>query len=68
MSRPPWFWICILLAPVTLVGGWLVPMHLRAVEASVLQRAGRNTPGVASLGVALARLYSLLSQLPFRLP
>jgi hypothetical protein len=36
-----------------LLCGLLVPMHLRAVDASVLQRAGRATPGVVERGLAL---------------
>jgi len=36
-----------------LICGLLVPVHLRAVEESVLQAAGRNTPSVVSEGLAL---------------
>ncbi|MDQ6632514.1 MAG: hypothetical protein M3Y82_12300, partial [Verrucomicrobiota bacterium] len=32
---------------------WLMPIHLRAVDASVLQRAGRNTPGLIDRGLRL---------------
>jgi hypothetical protein len=38
-----------------LLGGWLVPMHLRAVDVSVLQRAGEGRPSLVDRGVALER-------------
>lgn len=40
--RSRWLWVllCIAFAGVMLLCGWLVPMHLRAVDVSVLQRAG----------------------------
>src|SRR5579872_1026601 len=55
MSRWAWFLGCAILGLVMLVCGWLVPMHLRAVDASVLQKAGRNTPALVEQGLALAR-------------
>jgi hypothetical protein len=39
-----------------LVGGLLVPMHLRAVDASVIAKAGRNGPALLEQGQALAAL------------
>ncbi|HKI69163.1 MAG TPA: hypothetical protein VKA67_06210, partial [Verrucomicrobiae bacterium] len=53
MKRWAWFIICVLLGLVTLVCGWLAPAYLRAVDATVLQRAGRNTPTLASRGSAM---------------
>jgi hypothetical protein len=38
-----------------LVCGLLVPAHLRAVEESVIQRAGRNAPALIEQGLAFAR-------------
>jgi hypothetical protein len=35
--------------------GWLVPIHLRAVDASVLQLAGRDGPSLAERGLTLER-------------
>jgi hypothetical protein len=35
--------------------GWLVPMHLRAVDASVLHRAGEGRPSLVERGLALER-------------
>jgi hypothetical protein len=54
MSRQVWFLICALLGLLLLVGGLSVPAHLRAVDACVLEQAGKNTPDVAGRGVALA--------------
>jgi len=53
MKRWAWFLICSLLGLVMLLCGWLVPQHLRAVDASVLRQAGRKTPALTSLGLAL---------------
>ncbi len=53
MKRWAWFLICSLLGLGMLLCGWLVPLHLRAVDASVLQRAGQKTPALTSLGLAL---------------
>ncbi len=39
---------CALLGAVMLVCGLLVPAHLRAVDASVIAAAGRNTPALVS--------------------
>ncbi len=38
-----------------LLCGWLIPMHLRAVDPAVLQRAGAETPSLIDRGLALAR-------------
>src|SRR5512140_2384866 len=53
MSRWVWFLACAVLGVVMLVCGLLVPAHLRAVDASVVQAAGRNTPGLLDQGLAL---------------
>jgi hypothetical protein len=52
-SRWFWFALCIAFSAVLLVCGWLVPMHLRAVDASVLQRAGESGPSLVDRGMAL---------------
>jgi hypothetical protein len=52
-KRPLLFLIYTVLGLVLLAGGWLVPAHLRAVDAGVVQRAGRNTPGLVEQGLAL---------------
>jgi len=48
-----WFLACVTLGLVMLVCGLLVPVHLRAVDVSVIQRAGRNTPVLIEQGLAL---------------
>ena len=52
-------WLLVALY-MTFVGlmllcGWLVPMHLRAVDASVLRRAGEGSTSLVDCGLALAR-------------
>ena len=53
MKRWVWFLVCAILGLVSLVCGLLVPAHLRAVDASVIRQAGRNTPTLLELGRAL---------------
>ena len=52
--RWPGFLICAILGLVMLVGGLLIPAYLRAVDASVIQKAGRNSPALVEQGQALA--------------
>jgi hypothetical protein len=54
MNRQAWFIVCALLGLLLLVAGLSVPAHLRAVDACVLELAGKRTPDVAGHGVALA--------------
>ncbi len=42
-------------AGLMLLCGWLVPMHLRAVDPAILQRAGYGTTSLVDCGVTLAR-------------
>ena len=49
-----WFVICAVLGLALLAGGLLVPMHLRAVDAGVLERAGQNGPALLEQGRTLA--------------
>ena len=53
MSRWVGLFFCGILGLVMLLCGLLVPAHLRAVNVSVLQLAGRNTPAVVEQGLAL---------------
>jgi hypothetical protein len=53
MKRWLWFCICTALAAVMLLLGWLTPIYLRAVDASVLQRAGAKTPSLMERGLQL---------------
>lgn len=53
MRRLLSFLLCVILGTGMLVCGLLVPVHLRAVEDSVLLAAGKNTPSLVSEGLAL---------------
>src|ERR1043166_2948834 len=55
MSRWVWFSICVIGAVVMLVCGLQVPLHLRAVEVSVLQKAGEKTTSLVDQGLILIR-------------
>ncbi len=59
MSRSIWVLICGILGLLMLFCGLMVPAHLRAVDASIIERAGRNTPTVVEQGLALARVTQL---------
>ncbi len=52
--RWPGFLICASLGLVMLVCGLLIPAYLRAVDASIIQRAGRNSPALLQQGRTLA--------------
>jgi len=56
-ERSPWLWVpvCIAFAGLMLLCGWLVPMHLRAVDVSVLQQAGKGRPSLMDRCMALQR-------------
>ena len=47
--------ICTVFGLALLLGGWLMPAHLRAIESPVLKQAGRNTPTVTGHGLELVR-------------
>jgi hypothetical protein len=55
MKRWLWFSIGALVGMGLLVCGWLMPAHLRAVEPSVLEKAGANTPSLPEQGLALVK-------------
>lgn len=44
MNRWLAFFICIVAGMAALLCGWLMPVHLRAVDACVVALAGKNTP------------------------
>ncbi len=54
-NRLTGFLMCAIPGLLMLAGGLAVPAHLRAVDAAVLQRAGRNTPALFEQGLALVR-------------
>ncbi len=47
------FFLCIALSVLSVLLGWLVPAHLRATDAHLLQKAGRNSPSLPELGKEL---------------
>ena len=47
---------CLVLGLLLLLGGWLIPAHLRAVEEPVLKEAGRNSTSLVGRGVSLVHL------------
>jgi hypothetical protein len=53
--RGTWFVLSIAFAGLMLLCGWLVPAHLRAVDAAVLRRAGQGTPSLMDRAAILAR-------------
>ena len=55
MNRWIAFALCAILGLVMLLCGLQVPAHLRAVDARVIQKAGRITPGLVTHGLALVR-------------
>ena len=54
-SRANRFLLCASAGLLMLGGGLVVPAHLRAADAGVLERAGRNTTGLVQRGLALVR-------------
>ena len=48
-----WFLVCAAAGVLLAVSGLLLPAHLRAVDASVLRVAGRNTPSLVEQGRTL---------------
>ncbi len=49
-----WFWLCIVLGLLLLGCGLLVPVHLRAVDSSVVLSAGRTSEALLERGTTLA--------------
>jgi hypothetical protein len=56
-DKSRWLWaaLCIAFAGVLLLCGWLVPMHLRVVDASILRKAGEAGPSLVDRGMVLER-------------
>ena len=50
-----WFLLCAIVGLLLVVVGLVMPAHLRAVDVTVLEQAGRNTPTVIEHGLALVR-------------
>ncbi len=54
MNRSIWFSICAILGLALLAAGLLLPIHLRAVDAGLLARAGKGSPTLVEEGLGLA--------------
>ncbi|HVV73662.1 MAG TPA: hypothetical protein VHI52_19515, partial [Verrucomicrobiae bacterium] len=54
MSRLVCFLACAILGVAMLIGGLLVPAHLRALDVNILQAAGRDTRSLVLDGLGLA--------------
>src|SRR5437899_2441834 len=52
-NRWLWFWICAVAGVLMAFCGWLVPVHLRAVDSSIIEKAGRRTSGLVEAGLKL---------------
>lgn len=59
MSRFACFWTALVAAVLLLACGYLIPAHIRAVDASVLQAAGRGTPSLVKRAMDLVALEKL---------
>ncbi len=55
MSRWALFWAFVTTGALLLVGGLLLPAHLRAVDTDVITSAGRQTPSIEDSARALAK-------------
>lgn len=53
MNRLVWFLICAILGLGLLIEGLSVPAHLRAVDVSVLEVAGKRAPSLVAHGLEL---------------
>src|ERR1700685_3265453 len=54
-NRWVWFVLCIAFAGLMWLCGWVIPMHLRAIEPVVLRRAGFESPSLVDRGIEFAR-------------
>lgn len=56
MARRLWLIFFLSAGLLCIAWGLLVPAHMRAVDAVIIQRAGKGTPSLVELGVQLAQL------------
>jgi len=55
MKRWVCVWACAIFGLLLLVCGWLMPVHLRAVDTAVLRQAGERTPTLVERGLELVK-------------
>ena len=53
MNRWLWFAVCALGGLLLLLFGLLMPIHLRAVDAAVIKKAGEHPPSLIEHGLVL---------------
>ncbi|MEO7299686.1 MAG: hypothetical protein ABI042_14050 [Verrucomicrobiota bacterium] len=53
MKRWIYFLLCIVIGSAALIGAWLMPVHLRAVDDGIVQLAGEQTTGLVERGLVL---------------
>jgi hypothetical protein len=58
-TRWLWVWFCVVLGLILLGCGLLIPVHLRAVDASVVLSAGRKGDSLLERGKALLEAHRL---------
>ena len=56
MNRVVWFIICTVVGLELMAWGLLVPAHIRAIDAKVLELTGTSGPSLAGEGVTLVNL------------
>jgi hypothetical protein len=56
MNRLLWFIVCVVVGLELIAWGLLVPSHLRAVDARVLERIGLRGPGLRDEGLTMVNL------------
>lgn len=61
MKRWFYFSLCLVFGGALLAAGWLIPIHLRAVDAKVLERSGEKTLSVVDSGQALVQRKNISS-------
>jgi hypothetical protein len=56
MNRVVWFIVCTLVGLELIAWGLLVPAHIRAVDAKVLDKVGAKSPSLVAEGLSLVNL------------
>lgn len=56
MNRWTWFAICLVFGLLLVLTAWLMPVHMRAVEPALLQRAGQNSTSITGRGTELLHI------------
>jgi hypothetical protein len=54
-NRWIWFSLCALLGVLLIACAWMIPVYLWAIDARVVQKAGKRTPTLVDRGVQLVK-------------